>query len=106
MGRTPNVNVKGASERSYINVKVEESCGKVRFSGSPQARIRRAQRIADDLLRKFGPQGRRSYQYFCKCAYCMAESKIWDIYEQSCSIKVANKLAYFLAVTKAQPEMA
>lgn len=103
MGRTNNV--KEASERSNYNVK-EEICGKVKRSGNSQARIRRAQRIADDLTRKFGPRSKNSYQYFCKLAYNLPESTIWNCYEDSVRPRVSNSLAYFLAITKAQPQMA
>lgn len=101
MGRTDNVNVKENSERVYFNVN-----DNVKRSSSKQARIRRAQRIADDLVRKFGPESKRCYNYFCKCAYSLPEVVIWDCFEDCNRPKVTNRLAYFLAVTKAQPQMA
>lgn len=110
MGRT--INVKEASERSNINVKESESLdlsfavNRINRSGSSRARIRRAQRIADELTRKFGPRSKNCYQYFCKLAYKLPESVIWDCYEDCVKPKVANSLAYFLAITKAQPQMA
>lgn len=103
MGRTYNVNE--GSKRTYINVNDERHCGKIKRSGSTQAKVRRAQRIADDLVRKFGPASQGSYSYFCKCAYRLPESVIWDCYEASCGGRIANKLAYFLTITKAQPQM-
>ncbi len=107
MGRNGNVNnVKEASKRSYINVKGRYSCGKLKRSGSSQARIRRAQRIADELVRKFGSSSSNCYSYFCKCAYCLPENVIWNAYEDSRRHTVRNSLAYFLAVTKSQPQMA
>lgn len=110
MGRTNNVN--GASERSNYNVKevkvpvLEYVEHGLKRSGSSQSRIRRAQRIANELTRKFGPRSKSSYRYFCKLAYNLPESTIWNCYEDSMRPKVANSLAYFLAITKAQPEMA
>lgn len=105
MGFNRNVNVKEASGRSYFNINDNVS-KKAKRSGSRQARIRRAQRIADDLVRKFGPESKRCYNYFCKCAYNLPEAVIWNCFESSTRASVANKLAYFLAATKAQPQMA
>lgn len=114
MGRNRGANnVKGNafSKREDFNVKENAFSGakeryqrfaKPQRSGSSQARIRRAKRIADDLVRKFGPIAGGSYRYFCKCAYNLPESVIWDCYENACAFKVKNKLAYFLAATKAQ----
>lgn len=101
MGKSNNV--KEASFRSYNNVKEEVA---QKRSGTAQSRIRRAQRIADDLTRKFGKVSSNCYSYFCKCAYNLPESVIWNCYEDSRSPSVRNSLAYFLSVTKSQPEMA
>lgn len=110
-----NVRVNDSSKEENINVKGNAFTGvyqkykqaaKKKRSGSNAARIRRAQRIADDLLRKFGPRAKSSYRYFCKCAYCLPENVIWECYESSQHSNVANSLAYFLASTKAQPQMA
>lgn len=101
MGSDRNFNVNGNSERVYFNVN-----DNVKRSGSKQARIRRAQRIADDLVRKFGPESKRCYRYFCKCAYNLPEAVIWNCFEDCNRSKVTNKLAYFLAATKSQPQMA
>lgn len=117
MGRNNGViNVKNndSSKEEYINVKDNaftwvyqryKQKAKPKRSGSNTARIRRAQRIADDLLRKFGPRAKGSYRYFCKCAYCLPENVIWDCYQSSQGANVGNSLAYFLAATKAQPQM-
>lgn len=112
MGRNGDVNnVKVASERSIYNVK-EVECkalnytkNRVKRTSISQARIHRAQRIADDLVRKFGPHSKNCYQYFCKCAYNLPESTIWNCYEDSRKTTVKNSLAYFLSVTKSQPQM-
>lgn len=106
MGRNPeaNVNVNEASKRSNFNVK-DGNCGKLKRSGNAQARIRRAQRIADELTRKFGVRSKSCYLYFCKCAHKLPESTIWEIYESSRGSRIGNSLAYFLAATKAQPQM-
>lgn len=101
MGQEANVNVKEASFRSNFNVKEG-----VKRSSTSQDRIRRNQRIADDLTRKFGTVAKGSYKYLCKCANNMTENQIWSIYEQAMRPKVANHWAYFLAATKAQPGMA
>lgn len=109
MGRTGNVtNVKDVLKENYnnINVKGKTKASKwIKRSGSPQSRIRRAQRIADDLTRKFGPRSKNCYRYFCKCAYNLPENVIWDCYEDCMRSKVTNNLAYFLSATKAQPQM-
>lgn len=110
-GGANNVRVNDSSERENFNVRENAFSGakeryasfvKPKRSASPAARIRRAQRIADDLVRKFGPASKSSYRYFCKCAYNLPESTIWDCYEAACAFRVTNKLAYFLASTKAQ----
>lgn len=106
MGSNRNVNVKEASKRSYVNVKARGenfNCGK--GCGKISGRILRSQRIADDLTRKFGPVAKNSYAYLCKCAYRLSEHQIWSIYEKSLDRHITNKWAYFLATTKAQPEM-
>lgn len=100
MGKA-NVNVNEASYRSYFNVKE----GKSHSSSSSQAKIRRAQRIADELTRKFGSPAKGSYAYLCKCANRLSEATIWNIYEKCHKIGVVNSWAYFLSATKAQPEM-
>lgn len=104
MGFNRNVNVKETSERSYFNINDNVS-KEVKRSGSAPSRIRRAQRIADDLVRKFGPESKRCYNYFCKCAYNLPEVVIWDCFESCNRPSVSNRLAYFLASTKAQPQM-
>lgn len=103
-----NVNVKEVSERNYINVKVRHDVEKHQSSSSAVPRdfkVRRAQRIADDLVSRFGENSRSCYAYFCKCAYNLSESTIWMCYDGSLKPSVKNRLAYFLAATKAQPEM-
>lgn len=97
-----NVNVTNAFSGS---IKRYRKMVKPVPSGSSQARIRRARAIADDLSRKFGSSSKGSYRFFCKCAYNLPESTIYAAYESSCHWKVQNKLAYFLAAMKAQPEM-
>lgn len=97
MGKS-NVNVNEASKRSNFNVKEGRS-------SSSQARIRRAQHIADDLTRKFGEPASGSYAYLCKCANKLSEATIWSLYEQCNRSRVSNRWAYFLAITKSQPEM-
>lgn len=109
MGRSHNV--KEASFRSNVNnVKVRKHVAQNHsrdrlLSSNPQEKIRRAQRIADDLTRKFGPASENCYAYFCKCAYNLSENTIWNCYEDCIKPAVKNHLAYFLTVTKAQPEM-
>lgn len=104
-------NVKEASERSNVNnVNVRKYVatkhGKDRVvSQNSQAKIRRAQRVADDLVRKFGPSSENCYAYFCKCAYKLSENTIWTCYEDCSKPSVKNHLAYFLSITKAQPGM-
>lgn len=102
-------NVKETPFRSYINVKEEvaqcHSRNIVRRAGNSQARIQRAQRIADDLTRRFGPASKNCYAYFCKCAYRLSENTIWNCYEDAHKSSVKNNLAYFLSVTRSQPEM-
>lgn len=98
MGKA-NVNVNEASKRSYFNVKDRV------YSSRSQAKIRRTQRIADELTRKFGDPAKGSYAYLCKCANRLSESTIWSIYEKCHRIGVTNSWAYFLSATKAQPEM-
>ena len=103
-----NVNVKGKPLGFHINVKEGQqpnrSYGKVHKRGS-QLKISRAQHIADELVRRFGPASNSCYAYFCKCAYRLSESVIWACYEDCQKPSVGNKLAYFLSATKAQPEM-
>lgn len=113
MGRTNNV--KENSERVYNNVKVGNipifnytkhgTKSVANTSGKSQEKIRRAQRIADSLVRKFGPRSNKCYKYFCKCAYRLPEYQIWNYVEDSHKPRIKNSLAYFLSVTKAQPEM-
>lgn len=100
--KTNNVNVKNAFDGAMDRY---AKMVKPRPSGSSQARIRRARAIADDLSRKFGSSSKGSYRFFCKCAYNLPESTIYAAYESSCHWNIQNKLAYFLAAMKAQPEM-
>lgn len=106
MGRNPepNVNVKESLSETNVNVK-GIGYGKLKSSISSQAKIRRTQSIADQLVRKFGAHSKSSYRYFCKCAYRLPQNIIWDCYESAQAPKVTNKLAYFIAATKAYPEM-
>lgn len=97
-----NVNVTNAFSGSMERYK---KMVRPRQAGSSQARIRRARAIADDLSRKFGSASKGSYRFFCKCAYNLPESRIYNAYEASCQWKIENKLAYFIATMKAQPEM-
>lgn len=118
MGRSPsnNVIVKEASKEANVNVMDNAFAGALdrykksrrtqKRSGSSQDRIRRARATADQLVRKFGPRAKSCYKYFCKCAYNLPQSTIWEIYESSQQSKIGNSLAYFLAATKAQPQMA
>ena len=116
MGRNPdNVIVKETSKEENVNVMDNAFAGayeryqqhrvEQKRSGNSQDRIRRARSTADQLVRKYGARAKSSYQYFCKCAYNLPQSTIWEIYEASTQPKVANSLAYFLAATKAQPQM-
>lgn len=117
MGRNPsnNVIVKEASKEANVNVignafagaldRLQKKRIKPKRTGSSQARIRRARETADQLVRKFGPRAKSSYQYFCKCAYNLPQATIWNIYESSQQAHIGNSLAYFLAATKAQPQM-
>lgn len=99
-------NVKEVPKRNYINVKVRREVDSHQHTtSSTDFKIRRAQRIADDLVRKFGERSRSCYAYFCKCAYNLSESTIWMCYDGCLKPSVKNRLAYFLAATKAQPEM-
>lgn len=101
-GKTNNVNVKNAFDGALERYR---KMVKPRQSGSSQGRIRRARAIADDLTRKFGSNSKGSYRFFCKCAYNLSESTIYEAYEASCRWNVKNKLAYFITTMKAQPEM-
>lgn len=103
-GRNINVNKDNAFAGTYDRYKQKRKRSN-KDSRSALSHIRRSQRIADDLVRKFGPRAEGSYSYFCKCANLLPESVIWDCYESACKPNVINKLAYFLAVTKAQPQM-
>lgn len=100
--KTNNVNVKNAFDGAMDRY---AKMVKPRPSGSSQARIRRARAIADDLSRKFGSSSKGSYRFFCKCAYSLPQSTIYEAYESSCRLNAKNKLAYFIAIMKAQPEM-
>lgn len=102
MGRTENVNVNvnGASERSNFNVK--DNVSRSRRS----AQIKRNQRIAAELTRKFGSIAEGSFAYLCGVADKLSEAKIWDLYERSQHWKVRNSWAWFLAMTKRELDAA
>lgn len=109
MGKSYNVkeasfrsNVNNVNVRKYVATRHSKTN---KASRNSQAKIRRAQRIADELVRKFGPASGNCYEYFCKCAYRLPESTIWNCYEGASKPSIKNRLAYFLSTTKAQPEM-
>ena len=58
-------------------------------------RVKRTERIADNLVEKFDAPSSRNF--FLKCAWHLSESVIWTIYEISQEKKVKQPLRYFVA---------
>ena len=62
------------------------------------SQIRRVDRIADTLVRKFDAPGSRDF--FCKCGWKMSEDEIWAIYERVHRPDVKYPLKYFVFLCK------
>lgn len=65
---------------------------------SNKERANRVDRIADNLVRKFGSPNSRNF--FCKCAWKMSEDEIWTNYEKAQGEGVKNHLGYFIFLCK------
>ena len=98
MSRGFNVkdNVNEAPKRSNINVNVSRR----------SARVKLAQRIANELVRRFKGDSGKCYNFFLKAAWRLPQSEIWAAYEAATEKKgIKSPIRYFIAIIKSHDEM-
>lgn len=100
-----SLSLKESLKRDYLRNNLslkDDDTIRAKLPPNKQAQSDKANRIADELIRRFEAPSFRPF--FLRCGWHLSEADIWDIYEKAHNVRIKQPLFWFIRVAKTEIE--